>query len=250
MRNNKISEIAVPEKLTTSSQYDTLIRVALEKDADIDKLQKLMEMKMVYENNQARKSYHAAMASFKSEVPTLLKTATAQVRGQTKSGKVYNFEIKHADLGMVCEAIAPCLAKHGFSHKWHTVVKDNTINVSCIITHKDGYSDDPVTLPGQPDNTGAKNDIQAMGSTVSYLQRYTLISALGLAVKHEDDDGKTAIAKGFNTITEEQSNIIQNLIDETKADEVKFLEFAEADSVPEILTSRYGSLKGMLEAKR
>jgi hypothetical protein len=49
------------------------------------------------------------------------------------------------------------------------------------------------TLPGMPDLSGNKNPIQAIGSAVTYLQRYTLKAALGLTVsKEEDDDARSA----------------------------------------------------------
>ena len=37
--------------------------------------------------------------------------------------------------------------------------------------------------------TGSKNAIQAIGSTVSYLCRYTLLCVTGLATSDPDDDG-------------------------------------------------------------
>ncbi len=39
------------------------------------------------------------------------------------------------------------------------------------------------------DASGSKNDIQQKGSTQTYLQRYTLIGALGLSTADEDVDG-------------------------------------------------------------
>jgi hypothetical protein len=42
------------------------------------------------------------------------------------------------------------------------------------------------------DSTGNKNNIQSIGSTRTYLQRYTLVGALGLSTADEDNDGKTS----------------------------------------------------------
>jgi hypothetical protein len=38
------------------------------------------------------------------------------------------------------------------------------------------------------DATGKKNYIQSFGSTISYLRRYTILSAFGLTVSDEDND--------------------------------------------------------------
>jgi len=40
--------------------------------------------------------------------------------------------------------------------------------------------------------SGNKNPIQAIASTVSYLERYTLLAITGLTTKDMDDDGKNA----------------------------------------------------------
>ena len=40
------------------------------------------------------------------------------------------------------------------------------------------------------DKTGSKNAVQAIGSTVTYLQRYTLIGALGITTADDDMDAR------------------------------------------------------------
>jgi ERF superfamily len=63
--------------------------------------------------------------------------------------------------------------------------------VTCILTHQMGHSEE-TTLAGAPDNSGSKNSIQAIGSTVTYLERYTLLAATGLAAANGDNDGQGA----------------------------------------------------------
>lgn len=41
------------------------------------------------------------------------------------------------------------------------------------------------------DPSGSKNAIQAIGSAVSYLRRYTLLGVLGMATSDGDSDGMT-----------------------------------------------------------
>ncbi len=77
------------------------------------------------------------------------------------------------------------LAAHGFSHRWDTKQADGRIEVSCILTHNLGHSES-TTLEASPDSSGKKNAIQQVASTVTYLQRYTLLAACGLATKDMD----------------------------------------------------------------
>ena len=50
-----------------------------------------------------------------------------------------------------------------------------------------GHSESTV-LEAAPDSSGKKNAIQQVASTVTYLQRYTLLAACGLATKDMEDD--------------------------------------------------------------
>jgi hypothetical protein len=64
------------------------------------------------------------------------------------------------------------------------------VKVTCILSHKDGHREE-TTLSGPFDHSGNKNAVQAIGSGVAYLQRYTLKAAVGVAAGH-DDDGRSS----------------------------------------------------------
>ena len=160
-----------------------LISLALERQADPKVLEKLMELQERWENNHARKAYIAAMTGFKQEVPAVLKKTDRVDFTSAKGRTAYNY----ANLGSIVQEITACLGKHELSASWSTEQKGNDVTVTCHITHGAGYRES-VTLTGPIDESGNKNRIQAVGSTVTYLQRYTLLAALGLATG-EDDDG-------------------------------------------------------------
>ena len=82
-----------------------------------------------------------------------------------------------------------------------------------------------------PDTSGKKNEIQSRGSTITYLQRYTLIGALGLTTADEDIDARIP----QETITEEQAADIKARLQETGSDVAKFcqaLAISDVDSMP------------------
>ena len=79
------------------------------------------------------------------------------------------------------------------------------------------------------------NPIQAIGSTLTYLQRYTLIQAVGLAVTN-DDDGSAA--GGAETITSEQADSIKELIEQTVGESKFFAAYPRLDRKIENLLAR------------
>lgn len=206
-----MSTPAIVEKLPPQNSNGTalvaptpmhLIEIAVSQGADVDKLEKLLQLQLQWEKNEARKAFVEAMAAFKIEPPEINKNKHV----------TYNqVDYWHATLDHVVETIAAGLSKHGLAHRWKTEQSGGQISVTCILTHKMGHSEE-TTLSAAADMSGSKNAIQAVGSTVTYLQRYTLLAATGLAAKGQDDDGRTegmegqAIEDYLTTIRDSSTN--------------------------------------------
>ena len=158
-----------------------LLQRAVQQGADVEKLAKLLELQERWQANQARQAYNAAIAKFKQRPPTITKN---------KHVRFDDAEYDHATLDHVVGAITETLSAVGISHKWK-MSQSPEIAVTCVLTHKMGYSEE-TTLKAGPDTSGSKNPIQAIGSTVTYLQRYTLLAALGMAAAGMDNDGRAA----------------------------------------------------------
>lgn len=219
-----------------------MLSLAVQQGADIDKMKQLMELSERWEANQARKAFVAAMAEFKKNPPEILKNK--HVKFATQKGVT---EYDHATLADVCAAAIKGLADHGISHRWDVAQSDDRIKVTCILTHEAGHSES-VSLHSKADDTGSKNSIQAMGSAITYLQRYTLLSATGLAAKELDDDGKKA--GGAATVSQEQIANIQALMTEVNANRDAFMRWARITSLDQILACNYKHVIAALEEKR
>ncbi|KAF1009532.1 MAG: hypothetical protein GAK28_00170 [Luteibacter sp.] len=168
-----------------------LLGMAMAQGADLDRLERLMALQERWEANQAEKAYVTAMTAFKAKPIDIYKRK--RVRFQTSKGVT---EYNHAELADVVDAAITGMAEHGLSHAWETEQRQGGwIAVTCVVTHAQGHSKRTM-LTAQADDSGGKNSIQAVGSTITYLQRYTLLAALGLATKGMDDDGRGSSASG------------------------------------------------------
>ena len=216
-----------------------MLQLAVEKGADLTVIQQFMDLNDRWEASQARKAYVSAMNNFKADPPTLEKN---------KHVKFGNTEYDHATLDQVCDVIGSALARHGLFHRWDVKQHEHdVIEVACLITHALGHSE-RVSLSAKPDASGSKNPIQAIGSAVTYLQRYTLLSATGLAAREQDDDGKNA--GGGATISDEQKAEIVELLRETGSNVKAFLDYMKAPTVDELPAAKFASAKAALEKKR
>lgn len=168
---------------TASATPADLLMHAMNSGADLDRLERLMDMQIKWEQREAHKAYTAAMAEFKRNAPTIEKDK--DVSFKTGSGTT---AYSHATIGNVAGKIVSALAEHGFSHRWiPSRGEGGMVSVTCEITHKLGHSE-LTTLEAGLDQSGGKNNIQSMASTITYLERYTLLAATGLAVKDQSDD--------------------------------------------------------------
>lgn len=156
----------------------TLLQMAVQQGADLDRLEKLMALQERWENNEAKKSFTQAMAEFKANPPEIFKDKEVSYTGTAYS---------HATLGNVCSKIVAALARVGISHKWDLQQSGGDVAVTCVLTHRMGHSEG-TRMESNADTSGKKNPIQAVASAISYLQRYTLLAATGLATQDQDDD--------------------------------------------------------------
>lgn len=185
-----MSALATVEQSTQNTGLTTpadLLRYAMESKAGVSYLRELMELQRVWQGEMAKLAFNRAMAEFKSE--------TLEIRKDKMNSYVnkQNQEVSYmsATIGCVCAMISGRLGKFGLRHRWTFAQGDGgRITVGCVITHAEGH-EEITYLSAGPDTSGGKSDIQAVASTVSYLERYTLLGGCGMAtMDQEDDDGR------------------------------------------------------------
>ncbi|WP_376710352.1 ERF family protein [Pseudochrobactrum lubricantis] len=220
--------------------FDALT-LAIQQGATPEALTSIMSLHERLQAVASRKAFDAAIAAAKSELPTIKKNRTVDFTGKTNVRTHYNFE----DLAEISATITPILSSHGLSYRFRTNQENGLISVTCIIAHEDGYSEE-TTLAASGDNSGNKNSIQAIGSTVTYLQRYTLKAALGLAVA-DDDDGAKADEASNTPITDAQRDELLSLINDVGMNVAVWCQFYKVDAVKELPAAQFESAKKKLK---
>ncbi len=129
------------------------------------------------------------------------------------------FKTKYADLNSVIDATDGALEEVGLLYIDR--VYDNTL-VSEVIDIDSGESVQNVS----PLILG-KQDMQQLGSAITYARRYARMTMLGL--QSVDDDG--ANASGTTFAKPKQIKTINELLLATKTDTVKFLQYFHVDAV-------------------
>jgi hypothetical protein len=162
-----------------------LIQSAVASGASIETLGQLMTLQERWEANEGKKQFYKAMQEFARLRPSLPRAS--KVKFTTQKGTTeYNF----CSLPDIEKALKEPLAKCGLFYRFENYTEGEYIGIRCIVSHVAGHSEStPMRAP--LDTSGNKNNIQGIGSTSSYLMRYTLIAAFGLTTADEDDDGQS-----------------------------------------------------------
>ncbi|WP_206666182.1 ERF family protein [Rhodanobacter glycinis] len=219
-----------------SPMLSMIERAARDPSVDMDKMERLVQMKVAEDKRQAQASFDAAMADLQPELPTIGERGKAVVQGQTR----YTFALWED----INAAIKPVLMKHGFALTFRTSFADG-ITVTGVLSHRAGHREETsITLPS--DSSGSKNAVQAVASSVSYGKRYTAGALLNLTSHGEDDDAYRAAVE---TISEEQEILINDMLEATGSDKAKFLKWLKVERVIDIPAKSFDSVMVTLKAK-
>ena len=211
---------------------------------DIEKFERLMSLRERASLADARRAFYAALARAKGEFGPILKTRQVDYPHKDGGGRTsYRYE-ELADVGAVVD---PVLSKHGLSYRHKSTQEGGKIRVTCILSHEDGYSEEN-SLEGAEDKSGMKNPNQAIASTVTYLQRYTLKEALGIGAGRDDDDAGGAPEDPV--IEPDDVVYIETLIRDTESNLAIFLETIGAPSIAEMRMSQFKRATALLNEKK
>lgn len=220
-----------------------MLNAAVARGASLELVNGLMSLYERWDAGQARKAFDAAVAAAKGDIPPIFKNKVVDFTSQ--KGRT---NYRHEDFAEVARTVDPILNKHGLSYRHRAAQDGSKLRVTCVLSHRDGYSEE-TTLEAAEDHSGNKNSIQAIGSAATYLQRYTLKLALGLATSTDDDGRQSNPAPQVQTITEEQAMLLRELIEATNADHRGVLAYVRANDIESIAADKFDGLVAMLKRK-
>lgn len=238
--NNCVSG-APQEKQTT--MIDFIQRAACDASVDIDKLERLILMSEKMQAKSAEQAFNAAMAQMQCDIPTVSEGGL-----NTHTGNSY------ATLDDINYTLKPIMQRHGFAITFKVDHVGAGVKVTGILMHSSGHRED-TTMFLPMDIGKGRNDVQAVGSSVTYARRYVMCALLNITTGDQrDDDGAGAAPEPM--VTPAQVKQIEALLaqcaDRTKSGFEKM--YSTADQVPKanfdgVVAGLKNSIAKMQEAK-
>lgn len=224
-----------------ANSITNLLTLAVQRGTPVAELKELVDLHERMEKREAVKAFAAAMAAFQKECPQIKKSSTASVA--TKGGSKWSYT--YAELDEIAGTVGPVLARNGLSYTWDCIVDKTMLTAICIVRHVEGHSiEAKFTLPTEASSPGM-NAQQAVGAALTYAKRQSLCAALGLTMTDNDTD-----AVDPTPITDDQVTVLIDLINDTGANQQKFLEFMNAVSITLIRKADYQKAVAALQRKR
>lgn len=174
--------VMAPER--SPDQPQDLLRLAVERGASVDTLERLMAVRRELRAEEAKGAFDAAMAAFQAECPIIIKS-----RGvlEKNSDQVrYRF----APLDVIVTKVRPLLQKHGFAYQLDAEVKGAEVTATCRVTHVGGHSESSkFAVPIDP--KAYMSDQQKFASALTFAKRYAFTNVFGIMTGDQDNDGRT-----------------------------------------------------------
>lgn len=204
-----------------------LDRASRDPAVDVGKMQAILDMRAKEEAREAKRLFDEAMIEMQPKLPRIGRKGEIVIYDKTDKDKIVQ-RTKFARWEDIHKIITPILAsyKMGLTHRVGQSA-DGKITVTGILSHvvpsSVGHREE-TTITLAMDTTGSKNNVQAVGSTVSYGKRYTASALLNLNFGGEDDDGQAGGGTPDpGTITAKQRQKIDAELAATKSDVAAFL---------------------------
>ncbi len=125
---------------------------------------------------------------------TALSKAQAEMETAELSSENPFFKTRYADLAAIVKASRPALTKHGLSLIQQIITHDDgQTMLHTMLCHNSGQWVESRVRIVPP-----KNDVQSIGSYITYLRRYSIAAICGI-VSSDDDDGEMAVAHNRQT---------------------------------------------------
>lgn len=220
-----------------------LLELAVQSNADPEKLRQLMDLQERWEAQNAKRAYFAALASFQRVCPHIPKTKAVRNRDGSER---YRF----APLDDIVAAVRGPLMACGFSYRFETAHNDDgSVRVACVVQHEGGHTErSEVVIPtfaGQ-----GTNKAQDTGVAITYGRRYAFSDAFGITTGDEDTDGRGLDDEPADLITAQQALDIEALISEVGADRARFLRHCGVERAGDIKAAHFKRVVDLLEQKR
>ena len=171
--------LAAPSSDSPSTVFGLIERLALDLCADVEKLERVMGMYERLKAKEAELAYNSAKGRLLKKLARIKIVKNRSALYQIEKGKPSKgTSFKYAPLEEIDKHLRPLLVEEDMDFHSDEPREDGGILIRGRLKHlPSGHFEDSF-MPAPLDTTGGKSDVQAVGSTNSFLRRYIAVQHL------------------------------------------------------------------------
>lgn len=214
-------------------------------NVDVEKMRALLAMQREIMAEDARIAFTEAFIRMK--LPTINKDGKID-EGTTRSGR-QGKKTRYATFEAINNAVEPLLKENGFAMWFEPDVGDDgKIIMRGHLDHIKGHGKTcAISLPLE--TSGSKNNVQGVGSSISYGKRYAAIALLNI-VSHAPEDRDLDGNEPEKKIDENQVQQVADLIVESGSDRRLFCKYFGIEKVEDMPLNKFDDAVASLEKKK
>ena len=213
----------VEQRATPQSEMVAFLeRAVKDPSIDVSKLKSLIEIQVDIEDRRKEAEFQTAMVAISNAIPQVGKNGRVEMKDKGS----YSFA-RWPDMD---RALRPLMAEHGIRLSFTTQQREGGGGiVIATATHNNGKSTS-AEVPLPLDSGPGRNNLQAMGSTISYGKRYGAEMLFNI-VRVDADDDDDGMSFGAETISHDQ---FSELMDRLQAAGTTEEAFSNALMIPDL----------------
>lgn len=227
-------------EIQASSMENFIMRAAADPSFDVEKLERLIALQERSQAAQRKERFFDALAAAQSEMPQLDQNGCIDYG----SGKG---KINYARIEDIDAQIRPIYSRAGFSVSWNSSPVMDGKMVRVEGTFSCAGHNETREMTGPVDNSGGKQPIQAVASTVAYLKRHILKMFFNLIERGKDFDG--AKVQDLKPIAESQADDISRRLTDCGADVERFKKLFSVEKIADLRQGQMREVEAQLSAK-
>ena len=233
----------IEQRGAETGESNQLIQLAIQSGADVDKLERLIELRNREIARESKDVYERQFAQMQNAFGKVVRTREAQ---DANGRRMYAF----APLEDIVAVVGPTIAQYGFRYRFEEerIEGVDEKRVWCIVT---GHGHEERTFIDVPIPPASKmtNAIQQRGSASSYGKRYAFLAAFGLTLNDEDDDARACSLSEVDALLPELAKLeAATTLEELKTVYKQVFAYADSESQKMLVINAKNRRKEALNA--
>jgi phage FluMu protein gp41 len=244
------------DAISTTSVLKILADAAADPNVNPDKMRALLDLQKEIRAEEAKQDFTESFIAMRPNLPII--SAMGRIIIEPKPGK-RGQKTPYATFNEIHKRVTPVLSQHGFVLNFAPdALADGRLVMTATLEHRAGHAKHGrIVLPAE--TSGSKNNVQGVGSAISYGKRYLYVTMLNLiseASEDVDDDGQAAgklersaaRPAEIQVLTQKQVADLRKKIEAVGATEEMFCNRFEIERLEDLPPAQLGEAKQACDA--